>query len=30
MIGADAVIKCLEEEGVEVVFGYPAAPERPT
>ncbi len=23
MIGADAVIKCLEEEGVEVVFGYP-------
>lgn len=23
MNGADAVIKCLEEEGVEVVFGYP-------
>lgn len=23
MIGADAIIKCLEEEGVEVVFGYP-------
>lgn len=23
MIGADAVIKCLEAEGVEVVFGYP-------
>lgn len=23
MIGADAVVKCLEEEGVEYVFGYP-------
>lgn len=23
MIGADAIIKCLEEEKVEVVFGYP-------
>lgn len=23
MIGADALVKCLEEEGVEVVFGYP-------
>lgn len=23
MIGADAIIKCLEEEGVEYVFGYP-------
>ncbi len=23
MIGADAIIKCLELEGVEVVFGYP-------
>lgn len=23
MIGADAIIKCLEEEGVEAVFGYP-------
>ncbi len=23
MIGADAIIKCLEMEGVEVVFGYP-------
>lgn len=23
MIGADAMVKCLEEEGVEVVFGYP-------
>lgn len=23
MIGADAVIKCLEEEGVQLVFGYP-------
>lgn len=23
MIGADAMIKCLEAEGVEVVFGYP-------
>lgn len=23
MNGADAIIKCLEEEGVEVVFGYP-------
>lgn len=23
MLGADAIIKCLEEEGVEYVFGYP-------
>lgn len=23
MIGADAIMKCLEAEGVEVVFGYP-------
>ncbi len=23
MIGADAMVKCLEEEGVKVVFGYP-------
>ena len=23
MIGADAIVKCLEAEGVEVVFGYP-------
>lgn len=23
MIGADAMIKCLEEEGVQAVFGYP-------
>ncbi len=23
MIGADAIVKCLEEEQVEVVFGYP-------
>ncbi len=23
MIGADAIIKCLEEENVDVVFGYP-------
>ena len=23
MIGADAIIKCLEAEGVNVVFGYP-------
>ena len=23
MIGADAIIKCLEAEGVEVIFGYP-------
>ena len=23
MIGADAIIKCLEAEGVDVVFGYP-------
>ena len=23
MIGADAIIKCLEEEGVSTVFGYP-------
>ncbi|GFI46536.1 acetolactate synthase large subunit [Lachnospiraceae bacterium] len=23
MIGADAIVRCLEEEGVEYVFGYP-------
>ena len=23
MIGADAIIKCLEAEGVTTVFGYP-------
>lgn len=23
MIGAEAIIKCLEEEGVETIFGYP-------
>ena len=23
MIGADAIVKCLEEEGVSYVFGYP-------
>ena len=23
MLGADAIVKCLEEEGVDVVFGYP-------
>ena len=23
MIGADAIVKCLEEEGVTYVFGYP-------
>ena len=23
MIGADAIVKCLEEEGVKYVFGYP-------
>ena len=23
MIGADAMVKCLENEGVKVVFGYP-------
>ena len=23
MLGADAIIKCLEKEGVEYVFGYP-------
>ena len=23
MNGADAIIKCLEKEGVEIVFGYP-------
>lgn len=23
MIGADAIVKCLEKEGVEIVFGYP-------
>ena len=25
MTGADAIVKCLEEEGVEVLFGYPGA-----
>lgn len=25
MIGADAMVKCLEKEGTEVVFGYPGA-----
>ncbi|TCL58457.1 acetolactate synthase large subunit [Kineothrix alysoides] len=25
MIGADAMVKCLEEEGVKIVFGYPGA-----
>ena len=23
MIGADAIVRCLEEEGVEYLFGYP-------
>lgn len=23
MIGADAMVKCLEKEGVEIIFGYP-------
>ena len=23
MNGADAIVKCLEKEGVEIVFGYP-------
>ncbi len=23
MTGADAIIKCLEAEGVDMVFGYP-------
>ena len=23
MTGADAIVKCLENEGVEVLFGYP-------
>ena len=23
MIAADAIVKCLEKEGVEYVFGYP-------
>lgn len=23
MNGADAIIKCLEKEGVDIVFGYP-------
>ena len=27
MIGADAIVKCLEEEGVEYVFGYPGVPK---
>ena len=27
MIGADAIIKCLEEEGVSTVFGYPGVPK---
>lgn len=25
MIGADAMVKCLEEEGVKIIFGYPGA-----
>ena len=25
MTGADTIVKCLEEEGVEVLFGYPGA-----
>ena len=25
MNGAQAMVKCLEEEGVKVVFGYPGA-----
>lgn len=25
MIGADAMVKCLEEEGVKLIFGYPGA-----
>lgn len=29
MIGADAIIKCLEAEGVEIVFGYPGAAINP-
>lgn len=23
MIGAQAIVKCLEKEGVEILFGYP-------
>ena len=29
MKGADAIIKCLEEEKVEVVFGYPGVAIAP-
>ncbi len=29
MIGADALVKCLEQEGVEVVFGYPGVAIAP-
>ncbi len=29
MIGADAIIKCLEAEGVSIVFGYPGAAINP-
>lgn len=29
MIGADAIIKCLEEEGVTTVFGYPGVAIAP-
>lgn len=29
MIGADAIVKCLEEEGVEYVFGYPGVAIAP-
>ena len=28
MIGADAIIKCLEEEGVKYVFGHPRIAEH--
>ena len=28
MNGADAIIKCLEKEGVEIVFGYPGVTRR--
>ena len=29
MIGADAIVKCLEAEGVDVVFGYPGVAIAP-
>ena len=29
MIGADAIVKCLEKEGVEYVFGYPGVAITP-